>query len=117
LAANTVLKSTGHGDITFERTLDGAHALTVETDGDTVFNGAVGGKAALARLTTDAGGNAVINGGSVRTTGAQTFSDGVMVGANTVFTSNGPITFVDTLDGPWDIKVQTPGVTTFGGAI
>ena len=117
LAANTVLNSSNQGDVSFNSTLNGPYALSIETDGTTAFNGAVGGTSALASLTTDAGGEVLISGGLIRTSGAQTFNDGVTVGANTVFTSNGPITFNGTLDGPHDVTVRTPGVTTFGGAI
>ncbi|HEY8608061.1 MAG TPA: filamentous hemagglutinin N-terminal domain-containing protein [Noviherbaspirillum sp.] len=116
LQANTVLASSKGGDIRFDGTLDGAHDLQVNTAGSTTFNGAVGGKTALASIATDAEGQAVINGGQIRTTGAQSFKDGVTVGAHTVFAGGGAISF-DTLDGPWDITVNTGGVTTFGGAV
>jgi filamentous hemagglutinin family protein len=117
LAANTTLHSSNKGDISFHRTVDGAQALSIDTAGSTTFNGAVGGKTALASLTTGADSETLINGGSVQTSGAQTFNGGVTVGAHTVFSSNGPVNFAGELDGPWDVTVRTPGVTTFGGAI
>ena len=41
----------------------------------------------LASLTTDSGGTTAINGGSVRTTGAQTYNDNVTLGADTTLTA------------------------------
>jgi filamentous hemagglutinin family protein len=118
LGANTVISTSNGGEVSFNRTVDGPYALSVNAGGDTTFNGAVGGSSALASISTDADGKSFINGGLVRTTGAQTFNDGITVGADTVFTSaGGPITFNDTLDGPHDVTVRTPGVTTFGDAV
>ena len=45
LGANTVLTSTTNGDITFGGTLNGAYTLAVNTAGNSIFNGAVGGNA------------------------------------------------------------------------
>src|SRR5204862_70865 len=56
LGANATLTSTGAGNITFASTVDGGFSLTVNTAGTTTFGGAVGASAALASLTTDAGG-------------------------------------------------------------
>jgi hypothetical protein len=75
LGANTTLSSTGAGNIGFADTLNGAYTLTINTTGDTVFGGAVGTSAALVSLTTNAGGNVAINGGSVRTSAAQSYGE------------------------------------------
>ena len=61
----------------------GAQGLTVNASGATTFNEAVGG-AALASLTTDAGGTTAINGGAVTTTGEQDYLDGFTIGSNTI---------------------------------
>ena len=45
--------------------------------------------AALTSLTTDAGGTTEINGGSVDTTGNQTYNDAVELGADATLTSTG----------------------------
>ncbi|HET6913091.1 MAG TPA: filamentous hemagglutinin N-terminal domain-containing protein, partial [Rhodanobacteraceae bacterium] len=76
LGADVIAGSTGNGAIEFKSTVDGAHALAVNTGGATTFGGAVGGTTALTSLTTDAGGSTAL-GGNVSTTGAQTYNDAV----------------------------------------
>jgi len=56
LTAGTVLKNTGGQAITFASTIDGAQALEVDTSGNEVFNGVVGGATPIASLTTDGSG-------------------------------------------------------------
>jgi filamentous hemagglutinin family protein len=68
--------------------LNGAANLTVNSGAATTFDGAVGATTALAGLITDAPGTTVINGGSVRTTGAQVYADSVS-GNNVSLTSTG----------------------------
>jgi len=119
VGANTTLSSSGSGNITFASTVNGASSLTVNTTGTTTFGGAVGGTTALASLTTDAGGTTIINGGSVTTSGAQSYGDAVTLGANTTFasTGSGNITFVSTVNGAFALTANTAGVTTLGGAV
>jgi len=116
---DAVVTSTGAGAITFSSTLDGSKNFTANTGGATTFTGAVGGNTALDSVTTDATGTTVINGGSVKTSGAQTYNDAVTIGANTTFrsTGSGDIKFVTTLDGGFDATINTSGITTFGGAV
>ncbi|MGV3755148.1 MAG: beta strand repeat-containing protein, partial [Verrucomicrobiota bacterium] len=127
IGANTVLTSTGAGNITFMQTLDGAFTLNVNTAGISIFNGVVGGITPLVSLVTDGPGSTQVNGTAVNTTGIQTYGDPTTVGANTTFTSTGVgaagnITFVTTLDddavaGAANVIVNTAGATTFGGAV
>lgn len=112
----------GVAGVVFEETLagDGLSAdLRVNTAGPTVFNGAVGAASSLLSLTTDAAGTTVINGGTVTTAGAQTFSDAVTLGADAVFSSTGggAITFGSTVDGAQAFTVNTAGLTSFSGTI
>jgi len=83
VGANTTLTGTA---VTLHDTLDdsaaGAHALTI--DGDAVFEQAVGGTAALASLATS--GATHIDGGSIATTGDQTYAGAVVLGADTTLT-------------------------------
>ncbi|MFM8415820.1 MAG: beta strand repeat-containing protein, partial [Planctomycetota bacterium] len=104
------------GAITFASTLDGAFSATVNTQGITTFGGAVGGQAALTSLVTDAGGTTRINGGSVTTTGSQTYNDAATLGANTTL-SGSAITFATTLDGAFALAANSQGTTTFGGVV
>ena len=111
------------GDITFVTTLGGGVDVTVNSAGTTTFTGTVGTTpAALTSLTTDAAGTTAINGGSVITTGTQTYNDDVTFGATLVLTStgDGAVTLAKTasdLAGGFDLTVNTGGVTTFGGAV
>jgi hypothetical protein len=133
LGADATLTSTGAGaagNITFAGTLTSptiARSVAVNTAGTTTFLQAVGAGAnnALASLTTNAGGSTDINGGSVTTTGTQTYNDAVTLSADATLTSTGAgaagdITFVTTLTSPTTARnliVQTAGTTTFGGGV
>ena len=119
LTADTVLTAQFGSNITFVSTVDGAFALTVNTTGITAFDGPVGGVIALASLTTDAPGTTDLNGGIVNTIGTQTYSDPVLLTADTVLTSQfgGNITFASTVDGAFALTVNTAGVTAFNGAV
>jgi hypothetical protein len=66
LANNIKLESSGAGNIAFDSTVNSdatARSLEVNTAGDEVFGGVVGGSSALAQLRTDAAGTV---GGSAR---------------------------------------------------
>jgi hypothetical protein len=121
LATGAVAINAGSGDVGFSSTVDGGQALTVNSTGTTAFGGAVGGGAALTSLTTNAGGTTAINGGSVTTTGAQSYGDNVTLGANTTLTSNssGNISFAGTVTNAVarTLAVNTSGTTTFTGAV
>jgi filamentous hemagglutinin family protein len=115
------------GNVTFAGTVDSqtptARTLAVNTTGVTRFAGAVGGVNALASVTTNAGGTTRIDGGLVRTTGAQTYGDAVTLGADTTLTSTGGgnIAFASTVNA-FDataraLTVNTTGTNTFGGAV
>jgi hypothetical protein len=124
-AATTLVRDTvltaGVGGVSFGGTVDGAYALTVNTSGDTTFLDSVGATQALTSLTTDAStaGRVRLNGGSVTTTGAQSYGEVVVLGANTTLTSTGAgdISFGNTLDGAYSLVVNTAGVTRFNGAV
>ena len=93
LGANTIL-DTGAGDIVFGNTLNGAFSLNANSAGTTTFGGVVGGTTALTSLTTNAVGTTAINGGSITTSGNQTYNDNVtMTQATTLTSSGGAVTF------------------------
>ncbi|MHB8056610.1 MAG: filamentous hemagglutinin N-terminal domain-containing protein [Desulfuromonadaceae bacterium] len=88
LAGDTILASTGSGDITFGGTLDSDSTprdLMLATAGVITFDDAVGATP-LKSLTINAGGTTHINGGSVTTSGAagQTYHNAVVLGGNTL---------------------------------
>lgn len=123
ITIDTTLTSTASGNITFSQTLDSAevpYALSVNTAGTTTFGGVVGGLGALATLTTDSAGTTAINGGSVTTTGAQTYIDAVTLGSPTTLlnsTGGAVISFAQKLDGASALTVSTSGLTFFGGPV
>ena len=119
LAGATTLTSTGNGALNFTSTLDDGQVLALNTGGTTTLGGAVGNTTPLTSLTTDAGGTTAVNGGLVKTTGAQTYHDPVTLGANTVFQSvaNGPISFFENLLGNgFSAQLESGGDGNFNSA-
>ncbi len=125
--------STGSGNVTFQGQVNGLDDVVINNTGVTTFAAA----ASMNSLTTNAGGATQINGGSVTTTGAQSYGDQVTLGANTTLsTGGGNLTFGDLLTGGFDLTVNagagnvaflainglndlvvnSTGTTTFGGA-
>jgi len=148
LTADSVLESSGAGDILFASTVNSAaasnFALTVNTVGTTTFTAAIGTTDALSSLTTDASpfvaGGSLSLGQGATTTGAQTFNDTVVnlagdflttnanftlssasvavLGANTtVRTGTGDITFGNTVEGLFDLALNSTGTTTFASTV
>jgi hypothetical protein len=122
LSADTTLTGVG---VTLGGTVrsDGvARALTVNDSGTTMLAGAVGGSVAgeeLSSFTTDAAGATAINGGSVRTSGAQTYGDAVTLGGQTTLTGVG-ITLGSTVksDGTArSLTINDSATTTLAGAV
>ncbi|HEX7890013.1 MAG TPA: autotransporter-associated beta strand repeat-containing protein [Ramlibacter sp.] len=100
-------------DVTFAR-IDGSQALTLNASGLTTFGGIVN----IGSLVTDAAGSTVVNGGSVATSGAQTFNEAVVLGANTNFSAGtGAIAFNGTVDGAFAMTATTSGATSFNAAV
>ncbi len=114
----------GNGTITFGSTVDGAANLALsmpgsEGDNRLQFNGAVGSITPLASLSANTGQYTTLNGGSITTVGAQTYTArGIIQGPQNVLTSTagGAITFSGTTSGG-DLTVNTSGATTFNGDV
>jgi hypothetical protein len=103
---------------------DGEDALTVTGSGTTTFVGAVGDNSQrLAALTSNGGGTTILNGGSVTTTGAQTFTDAVVMdtAGNLMTFTGSDVSFGSSLrsltDGEEALVVNTTGITSFGGPV
>jgi len=114
LAGDTVINA-GGGDIRFFGTVDGPHALSVNSTGTTEFVRGVGGGAALSSLSSDAGGSTATSG--VITSGAQTYADDTALNGQ-YQVGGGSFTAARSasLAGPVSIEVPQ-GDITFGGAI
>ncbi len=119
LSANTTIAALGaagggaSGNVSFGGTINSSGAnrtLAVNTGATTTFGGALGNTLALASLTTDAGGTTAINGGSVTTTGTQTYNDAVTLGATTsLTTTNSAITFANSVNASGNALTMASG--------
>jgi hypothetical protein len=96
--------------------------LIINDSGTTTLGGALGSATAgdkLSSITTDAAGTTAINGGSITTTGTQTFNDAVTLGNDTTLTGVG-ITLSSTVKssgGNSSLVVNDSGATILGDAI
>ncbi|MFO0784362.1 MAG: hypothetical protein U0636_11840 [Phycisphaerales bacterium] len=118
LGAATTLRTTSGGDIDIDGTVNGSNALTVDADGTTTFHSAIGNTTALSSITLSS--PAMLLGGLVQTTGAQTYGQ-VTLGANTTLasTSSGTISLNGAFSGQdqWSVAVNTAGVSAFNGTV
>lgn len=117
LNADTNLSTTSSSAITFKNTVDGKKDLTIDSaGGDVTFTGDLGstaplgqvtllgtgtttygGKVSAASLSTTTGTN-LINGGSIKTSGDQTYNGALVLGADTTFKSDGIVTLNSSLN-------------------
>jgi filamentous hemagglutinin family protein len=117
LATGPIAITTDNAAINFGGSINGAQALAVNAGtGTTSFGAAVGATIPLASLTTGSGGGTAINGGSIHTSGAQSFNDAVTLGAATTLTGVN-VQFAGRLDGPYALSVNDSGTTAFGGVV
>ena len=114
LGNDTILTDTGSSAITLAQTVN-AIRLCANREyrrGTTTFGGAVGGTTAAPPASPpDLAGTTAINGGSVRTTGGQTYNDAVTLGADTILTDTGSsaITLAQTVNVPFALlTVRSP---------
>ena len=103
LGGTTTLNNTGTNGtaVAFASTVDGSHALTINTAGPVTFSGAVGDITPLTGLTVNATGLTTVSGGIVRTDGPQTYTGAISLGANTTFRNSGSsaLTFLGAITG------------------
>ncbi|MES2673426.1 MAG: filamentous hemagglutinin N-terminal domain-containing protein, partial [Pseudomonadota bacterium] len=117
LATGAVAITNNNAAINFASTINGAQALSLNNGaGTTTFTGAIGGSTPLGSISSDATGATIMNGGSIATTGAQTYNDAVTLGAITTLTGVN-VHFVDTVNGAYALTVNDSGTTTFSGVI
>src|SRR5262249_52829489 len=105
LTADTNLTATS---VTFDSTLDGAHALTVPSNG--TFGGEVGQTTNLSSLHVT--GTSAINTDKITTTGTQAYDTAVTLGSDANLTGT-TVTFASTVDGAHALTVNaTTGAVT-----
>ncbi|MFM5914122.1 MAG: filamentous hemagglutinin N-terminal domain-containing protein, partial [Chakrabartia godavariana] len=100
--------------ISFVSTIDGAKALSITDTGATTFGAAVGGTTVLTSLSVDGGGTTKINGGAISTSGDQTYSNAVELGAATSLTGS-TVSFLNALTGGSGASAY--GLTVVGNAV
>lgn len=100
-------------------------SLSIDTTpgGRTTFDGEVGTEVELASLAVTSG-TIDLNGGTVQTSGAQSYNGPTVLTVDTTLTSTGGgnITFSATVDsgprvGPFALSINTAGTTTFDGMV
>ncbi len=115
LGADTTLTSSGNNNITFNSTINGAHALAVNTTGVTTFSGIIGGSTPLSSLTTNAGGSTQIDA-NVSTTSTQSYGDAVSLGTDITLTGAG-ITLSGVTGNAHQLTLTDSGTSNLNGAI
>ena len=112
--------------IAFNSTIDGftqgAQALEIDDSGTTILNGSIGATTALSNLTMDSelGNTTYLDAGSIKTTGAQTYNNAVVLASSNETLNGNNISFNNTLDsltGVENLEINDAGTTTFGGAV
>ncbi|MFA7429625.1 MAG: hypothetical protein WCZ23_05685 [Rhodospirillaceae bacterium] len=130
LLGGTTTLNTGTGAVAFASTINGGHGLTVNA-GQVTFGDSIGATTRLgalvinsagqteftaavqsASLTTDAAGTLALNGGSIDTTGAQTYGELVTLGGDTTLTG----TLVSFTGGVGSAVAGMSGLTVTGNA-
>ena len=104
--------------IRFRGTINGAYALRLNAPGTTTFEDSVGDTTPLTRLTTDADGTTVIEGGTFNLSGnILMFNDPVTLSVNTVITDAGAVDFENTIDGSYTLSIDAGGIVSFYGKV
>jgi len=96
--------------MTFSGAVDGAHAISIT--GDPTFDAAVGASTPLASLSIV--GPSTLDGGTITTSGTQTYTGAVVLGADTTLTGS-TMTFNGTVDGAYALSIM--GGALFGPAV
>ncbi|NNN07231.1 MAG: filamentous hemagglutinin N-terminal domain-containing protein [Elusimicrobia bacterium] len=128
LGSDNVLSSL-YGNLNFDGTVNGGHALTTNSAWNTNFNQAVGGTTPLALLTSNiilpdqlgvngGPGHINIDGGSLVTSGDQTYNGPVYAQPDTVLTSNaGNLLFNGPVNAGFNLVTNSWLNTGFNGTV
>ena len=122
LTKNVTLAANGTApSVTFNGTVNGAHALTIANAASQTFNGDVGTATPLTMLTTSAG-KTEINAATIKTTGAQNYKGAVELKKDTMIDAGSDTaTFDSTIDSEpanmFSLSFGTATKQTFKGNI
>ena len=111
LSGNAVLTGT---ILNLAGSVDGAHSLAVNGSAGVTLGSTIGAGTALTSLSTS--GPLQLSAGAVTTTGAQSYTGKTTLGAATTLTASS-IAFGDTVGGAFGLTLQSPGTTSFAGAV
>ncbi len=111
LNGNTVLAGS---TLNLAGSVDGAHTLAINGSTGVTLGSAIGAGTALTSLSTS--GPLQLNAGAVTTTGSQSYAGKTTLGAATALTASS-IAFGNTVDGAFGLTLQSPGTTSFAGAV
>ena len=117
-SAEALTINAGTGAVTFQGAVGNSTnlamgALAVNSGAATTFTSTVD----AASVSTDAAGTVLIKGGRITTSGAQTYSDAMTLGAHTILASTGgAVNFVSIEDGTsaFDLNVQSATALALG---
>jgi fibronectin-binding autotransporter adhesin len=103
--------------LTINGTVNGATALLLQGAGSATFNGTVGNTTPLASVTSTTS-STVVSGGSIKTTGDQSYSNLVNItSAATLSSTSGAITIGGAVNGNASLIINSATTTTLDGAI
>ncbi|MDB5336370.1 MAG: hypothetical protein JWN70_1989, partial [Planctomycetaceae bacterium] len=109
--------SSGTANITYNGTVNGNHALVLNSAGTTRINGVIGGTTPINAITTDAPGTTELNASITAQGNTMTFNDPVLLISSITLTDVGNVTFNSTVDGAFDLTLDVDGTTRFVGAV
>jgi autotransporter-associated beta strand protein/VCBS repeat-containing protein len=115
LSGNATLDS-GAANLSLASTVDGGFALNANSTGTTTLGGAVGGNTALVSFSTNAGGDTIIIGGLVRTTGTQSYGDATNATTDLTIDAGGAVSQTGALTGT-GLRLVGAGPFNLDGAI
>ena len=119
LTGNVTASTPTSGNVDFESKVDGRFALNVNAGGATTFTRSVGGQTRLLSLSTGSAGTTQLGANIATSGGGQFFGNTVVLNSNVTLSDNqnGNIGFGSTIDGTYNLTINTGGMTDFEGVI
>jgi hypothetical protein len=117
LSADTLFSLQNATGLTFGSTIDGGSNLSFGGNGALVFGQPVGSTTPVASITTSSLGSTAINGGSIKTSGAQIYNNATTLGGATTLTAGGSISEMasGSISGGSLTTISTGGTVLNGG--
>jgi hypothetical protein len=117
LATGGIAITSNDAALNFSGSVNGAQSLSLNNgSGTTTISSTIGNTVPLTSIASDVTGATAIDGGSIITSGAQTYNDAVTIGGDTTLTGVA-VHFVNTLNGASRLLVNDAGATTFSDVV